>query len=184
VPLVAPLLGLAVPPTLPSLLLSPEQQRKRLLATLVRWALWASGLRPAVIAIEDLHWAGGPSTLELIGLLVEQGATSKLLRVTTARPEFHPPRASRTRSCSTRAASRPSRPIIFKHGLMQDAAYQSLLRTRRRELQRAAAEALAKRSPAGAAEPAELLAPLYAAFTEGFGARDLVLAKALLDELG
>jgi len=27
-------------------------------------------------------------------------------------------------------------------------------------------------------------APLYASFTEGFGARDLVEAKALLDELG
>jgi hypothetical protein len=27
------------------------------------------------------------------------------------------------------------------------------------------------------------LAPLYAAFTEGFGARDLVEAKALLDAL-
>jgi hypothetical protein len=30
----------------------------------------------------------------------------------------------------------------------------------------------------------ELLAPLYAAFTEGFGARDLVESKALLDEFG
>src|SRR3990172_9391357 len=34
------------------------------------------------------------------------------------------------------------------------------------------------------AEGRELLAPLYASFTEGFGARDLVDAKALLDELG
>ena len=35
-----------------------------------------------------------------------------------------------------------------------------------------------------ATEGRELLAPLYAAFTEGFGARDLVEAKALLDEFG
>jgi len=35
-----------------------------------------------------------------------------------------------------------------------------------------------------AAEGRELVAPLYAAFTEGFAARDLVEAKALLDELG
>lgn len=34
-----------------------------------------------------------------------------------------------------------------------------------------------------AAEGRELLAPLYAAFTEGLGARDLVEAKTLLDEL-
>jgi tetratricopeptide (TPR) repeat protein len=41
---------------------------------------------------------------------------------------------------------------------MQDAAYQSLLKSRRRELHRAAAEALAARAAAGAAEPPELLA--------------------------
>jgi tetratricopeptide (TPR) repeat protein len=35
-----------------------------------------------------------------------------------------------------------------------------------------------------AAEARELLAPLYAWFTEGFDARDLVEAKALLAELG
>jgi predicted ATPase len=34
-----------------------------------------------------------------------------------------------------------------------------------------------------AAEGRALLAPLYGSFTEGFGARDLVEAKALLDEL-
>jgi predicted ATPase len=35
-----------------------------------------------------------------------------------------------------------------------------------------------------AAEGRELLAPLYASFTEGFSARDLVEAKELLDKLG
>ena len=34
------------------------------------------------------------------------------------------------------------------------------------------------------AEARRLLAPLYASFTEGFDTRDLVEAKALLDELG
>jgi predicted ATPase len=42
-----------------------------------------------VIALEDLHWAD-PSTLELIDLLVEQGAQARLLLLFTARPEFHP----------------------------------------------------------------------------------------------
>ena len=40
-----------------------------------------------MIVIEDLHWAD-PSTLELIQLLGEQGATAKLLLLYTARPEF------------------------------------------------------------------------------------------------
>jgi predicted ATPase len=43
-----------------------------------------------VIATEDLHWAD-PSTLELIQLLVEQGAHARLLLLYTARPEFHAP---------------------------------------------------------------------------------------------
>jgi predicted ATPase len=43
-----------------------------------------------VIAIEDLHWVD-PSTLELIQLLVEQGATARLLLLYTARPEFRAP---------------------------------------------------------------------------------------------
>ena len=38
---------------------------------------------------EDLHWAD-PSTLELIGLLIEQAPTAPLLMVLTSRPEFVP----------------------------------------------------------------------------------------------
>jgi tetratricopeptide (TPR) repeat protein len=60
-----------------------------LLATLVEWVLGAARMQPTIIATEDLHWAD-PSTLELIQLLVEQGATSRLLLLYTARPEFRP----------------------------------------------------------------------------------------------
>jgi len=73
-----------------------------------------------VIAIEDLHWAD-PSTLELIQLLVEQGAPARLLLLYTARPEFHAPwpmRAHHTqittlrtpRPCWTNWAHNPVRP--------------------------------------------------------------------------
>jgi predicted ATPase len=44
--------------------------------------------------------------------------------------------------------------------------------------------ALFLRARGRAAEARVLLAPLYAAFTEGLDTRDLVEAKALLDELG
>jgi tetratricopeptide (TPR) repeat protein len=47
-----------------------------------------------VLTIEDLHWADA-STLELLELLVEQGATARLLILCTARPEFRPPWAMR-----------------------------------------------------------------------------------------
>jgi predicted ATPase len=44
---------------------------------------------------EDLHWAD-PSTLELLGLLLDQAPTARLLLVLTARPEFRPPWAPRS----------------------------------------------------------------------------------------
>ena len=94
IPLIAPLLNLPLPAKYPPLPLPPEQQRRRLLATLVEWALGAARVQPIVIAIEDLHWAD-PSTLELLQLLVEQGATARLLLLYTARPEFHAPWPSR-----------------------------------------------------------------------------------------
>jgi class 3 adenylate cyclase/tetratricopeptide (TPR) repeat protein len=90
IPLIAPLLNLPLPARYPPSVLAPEQQRRRLLATLVDWVMGAARVQPLVIATEDLHWVD-PSTLELIQLLVEQGATARLMLLYTARPEFHPP---------------------------------------------------------------------------------------------
>ena len=87
VPLLAPLFNLELPSEYPPSPLPPEQQRRRLLTTLVEWVLGSTHMQPLVIVIEDLHWAD-PSTLELIQLLGEQGATAKLLLLYTARPEF------------------------------------------------------------------------------------------------
>ena len=54
--------------------------------------------------------------------------------------------------------SPPSSSYLFRHTLVQDAAYQSLLRSRRRELHRKIAEALEKRLGEGRDSPPELLA--------------------------
>src|SRR3984893_8785478 len=89
-PRIAPLLSLPLPPQYPPSALSPEQQRRRLLATLVEWVLGSARAQPLIIATEDLHWAD-PSTLELIQLMVEQGASARLLLLYTARPEFRAP---------------------------------------------------------------------------------------------
>jgi class 3 adenylate cyclase len=89
IPLIAPLLNLPVPDKYGPLAYSPEQQRRRLLTTMVDWILGAVRMQPLIIVTEDLHWAD-PSTLELIQLLVEQGATGRLLLLYTARPEFRP----------------------------------------------------------------------------------------------
>ena len=90
VPLIAPLLELPVGTRYPPLSMAPDQQRKRLLATVVAWTFGAAKAQPLVIATEDLHWAD-PSTLELTQLLVEQGTPARLLLIYTARPEFHAP---------------------------------------------------------------------------------------------
>jgi class 3 adenylate cyclase/tetratricopeptide (TPR) repeat protein len=114
IPLIAPLLNLPIPARYLPSPLSPEQQRRRLLATLVEWVLSAARAEPTVIAIEDLHWAD-PSTLELIQLLVEQGATSQLLLLYTARPEFRapwPPRAHHTQITLNRLSSRNVRMMV------------------------------------------------------------------------
>jgi predicted ATPase len=56
VPLIAPLLNLPLSPEYPPSTLSPEQQRRRLLATLVEWVQGSARAQPLVIATEDLHW--------------------------------------------------------------------------------------------------------------------------------
>jgi class 3 adenylate cyclase/tetratricopeptide (TPR) repeat protein len=114
VPLIAPLLELPVGTRYPPLALAPDQQRKRLLATIVAWTFGAAKAQPLVIATEDLHWAD-PSTLELTQLLVEQGAHARLLLLYTARPEFHAPwpmRAHHTQINLNRLTARNVRTMV------------------------------------------------------------------------
>ena len=75
IPLIAPLLNLPIPAKYLPSPLSPEQQRRRLLATLVEWLLGAAHTQPLGIVIEDLHWAD-PSTLELIRTVGRTGGAS------------------------------------------------------------------------------------------------------------
>jgi DNA-binding winged helix-turn-helix (wHTH) protein/tetratricopeptide (TPR) repeat protein len=87
--LVSTLLGLAGGDHRP-LLVSPEQARRELLATLVAWLVGMARLEPLVVVFEDLHWMD-PSTLELLGLLSATGASGPLLLLLTARPELRTP---------------------------------------------------------------------------------------------
>src|SRR5713101_778196 len=114
IPLIAPLLNLPLSDKYPPLPLSPEQRRRRLLATLVEWVLGTARAQPMVISTEDLHWADA-STLEMIQLLVEQGATARLLLLYTARPEFRaqwPPRAHYTQITLSRLSARNVRAMV------------------------------------------------------------------------
>src|SRR6516165_390086 len=85
-PLLAPLLDIPLPqeraPTL-----APEELRRRQLAALTNWWMGGARAQPAVIAVEDLHWAD-PTTLDLLRGIAERGALTPLLVLMTARPEF------------------------------------------------------------------------------------------------
>jgi class 3 adenylate cyclase len=95
VPLVAALLSLPVPAHYPPLTLSPQRQKQQTQEVLVAWLLAEAAQQPVLAVWEDLHWAD-PSTLELLGLLLDQAPTARLLTVLTCRPEFQPPWAPRS----------------------------------------------------------------------------------------
>jgi len=94
-PLIADLLQLPTGERYQASTLTAEQKRRRLLAALSRWVLGAARVQPLVMVVEDLHWLD-PSTLELLQLLAEQGATMPLMLLYTARPEFRAPWPMRT----------------------------------------------------------------------------------------
>jgi predicted ATPase/class 3 adenylate cyclase len=95
VPLVAALLSLPLPARYPPLTLSPQRQKQQTQEALVAWLLAEAAQQPVLAIWEDLHWAD-PSTLELLGLLLDQVPTARLLLVLTCRPEFRPPWAPRS----------------------------------------------------------------------------------------
>ena len=93
--LLAALLSLPHPEGAPPLTLSPQKQKQKTQEALVAWLVEEAERHPVYCVWEDLHWAD-PSTLELLGLLLDQVPTARLLVLLTARPEFTPPWSSRT----------------------------------------------------------------------------------------
>ena len=90
VPLLAALLSLPLPAHYPPLTLTPHRQRQKTLETLLAWLLAETTRQPVLFIVEDLHWID-PSTLEFLTLLLDQGATARLLTLLTCRPEFEVP---------------------------------------------------------------------------------------------
>jgi tetratricopeptide (TPR) repeat protein len=114
VPLLAEVLELQVGGKYSRSSISPAEQRRRLLASLAAWVFAVAKDDPAVVVIEDLHWAD-PSTLELIRLLIEQRPTSRLVLLCTARPEFRAswaPREHHTQITLNRLSARNVRDMI------------------------------------------------------------------------
>ncbi len=96
VPLLASLLSLPLPEKrYPTLRLSPQQQRQQTQDVLVAWWLEEAERQPVLAVWEDLHWAD-PTTLEVLGLFVDQAPTAAMLHVLTFRPELETPWPTRS----------------------------------------------------------------------------------------
>jgi predicted ATPase len=70
--------------------LSPQQQKQKTLHALLTILLRIAAQQPVLLVMEDLHWVD-PSTMEFLGLLVDQGPTARILALLTFRPDFSPP---------------------------------------------------------------------------------------------
>ncbi len=89
VPLTAAFLGVPCPETSAASQISSELQRRKTMELLGAWNLALAEVQPLVLFIEDLHWSD-PSSLELLGRIIAQGATARVLLLATTRPQFTP----------------------------------------------------------------------------------------------
>jgi len=92
VALLADFLGLPLPTPLA---MNPDVQRRKTMELLAQWNLAISTIQPLVLLVEDLHWCDA-SSLELLGRIIAQSATARVLFVATARPEFTAPWPARS----------------------------------------------------------------------------------------
>jgi class 3 adenylate cyclase/tetratricopeptide (TPR) repeat protein len=95
VPLFTDLLSLPRPDRYPALGIRAEAQRRRTLVALGDWLVAVAEKRPVVVVVEDLHWLD-PSTLELLGSLIDRSPAARLLLLLTYRPVFEAPWGSRS----------------------------------------------------------------------------------------
>src|SRR5215475_7017078 len=89
-PLFASLLSVPLSERYPPMNLSPQRQKQKTLETLLAWFLMQAEQQPVFMVWEDLHWAD-PSTLELLGLLLDAMPTARILMLLTCRPQFQLP---------------------------------------------------------------------------------------------
>jgi predicted ATPase/class 3 adenylate cyclase len=88
--LCADLLSLGNDGRYPKLEMSSQQQRQMTLDALVNQAEALSRNAPALLILEDAHWAD-PSSLEVFGKVIDRIDRLKALLIVTYRPEFAPP---------------------------------------------------------------------------------------------
>ena len=89
-PLLADLLAIPAVGRYPPLELSPQQRKERTFQVLLDQLAGLAARAPVLALYEDVHWAD-PTTLELLGRVVERVQRLPVLALVTFRPEFVPP---------------------------------------------------------------------------------------------
>jgi predicted ATPase len=74
----------------PALELTPQQRRRETLEALVRQVVTLSRQNPVLMIFEDAHWVD-PTSIELLGRIVDRIPTLRVLLIVTFRPDFEAP---------------------------------------------------------------------------------------------
>lgn len=74
----------------PTFQMTPRRRKKGTFDAVVAWLLKLAEHNPTRLIVEDVHWAD-PSTLELLGLLIDRVARTRLFIALAFRTEFIPP---------------------------------------------------------------------------------------------
>ena len=94
-PLFASLLSVPLDDRYQKLSLTPEQLKERTADAIIALTHEEAERQPLLTVWEDVHWAD-PSTLDLLGQLIDQAPTVPVLIVLTYRPELTPPWPARS----------------------------------------------------------------------------------------
>ena len=89
-PLVAAILSLPTQDRYPQLALSPQMQKSKTIEALVEQFASLTHRQPVLMIFEDAHWCD-PTSLEVLGQLIQRAAETRTLVVITCRPGFVPP---------------------------------------------------------------------------------------------
>ena len=107
--MIAALLGVAAGQRYPPLELTPERQKRRTFEALLDQLVGLPSGQPVLAVYEDVHW-GDPTTLELLGMMVDRIEHLPVLVMMTFRPGFSTPWTGHPHVSSlTSAGSAPRR---------------------------------------------------------------------------
>jgi len=112
--LLASLLSIPLGDSYPTPPMHPEQRKQKTFEALLSLLIAVTTRQPVLLVIEDLHWADA-STIEFLGLLIDQAPGLRLLTILVFRPDFRPPwdfREHLTQLTVTRLAYSEARTMV------------------------------------------------------------------------